>query len=153
MAGEYDKATILAKLKEKVQAKGFDLNPDSSKMSKVSKSILDMLDVIADSMSVILSQEQIRTATLKANSLKIGPSGLQQPIATKTGTVKFDMTTDPKFFTWMETLHGILQGVYPEPGYGSPSTFAMALKTLLATKPTSLTGKITTGSGSVKVTT
>jgi hypothetical protein len=53
----------------------------------------------------------------------------------------------------METFHSVLQGVYPEPGNGSPNVFATALKSLLAQKPTSITAKITQGSGKIKVTT
>jgi hypothetical protein len=152
MADRFSKNNILAILREKVQAKGFNLNPDKSKMSKVAVTIADLLDVLASSLSEILSQEEIRNATIKASSLKLGPSGLQNAIATKDMAVKFDITTDPQFFTWIETLHGILQAVYPEAGYGAPNTFAMALKTLIGAKPSSLTGKINEGSGSVKVT-
>jgi hypothetical protein len=152
MADQYSKSTIFGKFKEKAKAKGFDLSPDRSKMSKVCPTNQDLLEAIAEAMTDILNNGNL-PGTLKASSLKIGPSGLQQPVAYKTATVKADIVSDSKFFTWMETLHGLLQAVYPEPGFGSPDTFAMALKTLLGMKPTSITAKITQGSGSVKVTT
>jgi len=153
MPDQFDKSTILNKLKAKVQAKGFDLNPDKSKMAKGVPTILDMLDIIAESMADLIYSEQNKNGTFAASEMKIGPTGLQQPQAYKEATIKCDFTTDPKFFTWMETLHSLLRGVYPESGYGAPNTFAMALKTLLAQKPSSLTGKITKGSSKVKVTT
>lgn len=153
MGDQFDKSTILNKLKAKVSAKGFDLNVDKGDLAKGTATILDLLDIIAETMADILFTDQQKDGTIKASDIKIGPDGLQQPHAYKEATVKYDATTDPKFFTWLESLHAILQGVYPEPGYGSPNVFLTALKTLLAQKPSSLTGKITQGSGKVKVTT
>jgi hypothetical protein len=152
MADQFAKQTILNKLKTKAQAKGFNLKPDTSKMSKNVPLLEDLLDLIAEALAEVLYQDQNLPGTIKANSLKIGPGGLQMPMAYKTGTIKCDATTDPKFFAWIETFHSILQGAYPEPGNGSPDIFATVMKALLPLKPTSLTGKITNGSGSVKVT-
>jgi hypothetical protein len=152
MADQFSKQVILDKLKAKVRAKGFELEPDRSKMAKGVVTILDMLDIIAESLADQLADES-KSGTLKAKEIKLGPTGLQQPGAFKEAEIKFDNTTDPKFFNWMEQLHAIIRGSYPEPGYGSPNKFANALKRLLAQKPSSLTGKITVGSKSVKVTT
>jgi hypothetical protein len=153
MADQFDKATILNKLKAKVQAKGFDLNPDKSKMSNNVPTILDMLDIIAESVADLVFVDQNKDGTITAKEVKIGPDGLQQPHAYKNAKIKFDATTDPKFFAWMEALHAVIRGVYPEPGSGAPDTFARALKVLLSKKPKSLTGKIIEGSKKVKVTT
>jgi hypothetical protein len=87
-----------------------------------------------------------------ASNFKIGPSGQQKPAAYKDGTVKSDVTTDPKFWAWMETFHSLLQGIYPEPGNGSPDVFANTLKTLISLKPSSITAKIIDGSGSINIT-
>lgn len=153
MADQFDKSTIFAKFKEKAQAKGFNLSPDKSKMTKNVPVIQDLLEAIAEALAEILYKDESLPGTLKASSFKIGPSGLQKAVAYKDASVKADITTDSSFFTWMETLHSLLQAVYPEPGNGSPDVFAMTLKTLVGMKPSSLTAKITAGSGSVKVTT
>lgn len=153
MADQFDKKTFLDKFKQKSRVKGFELNPDKSKLPKNFPTTLDLLEIVAETLAEVLYQDQNLSGTLKAKDFKIGPSGLQQPVAYKTATVKADATTDPKFFTWMETFHSVLQGVYPEPGNGSPNVFATALKSLLASKPTSITAKITQGSGKIKVTT
>lgn len=159
MAGQYSKATIFAILQQKVAAKGFILpvqKGEGKGIANTTPTLVDMLEALAEALEAQLSKGSL-PADLVANSFKIGPTGLQQDVATKATpgqtNVVFDITTDPKFFTWIETLHGILQGSYPEAGYGAPSTFALALKTLLSSKPTSLTGKITEGSSKVKVTT
>jgi len=149
---QFSKRVILDKLKAKVQAKGFELDPDKSKMAKDVVTILDMLNIIAESIADLMV-EQDKTGTITAKDIKLGPSGLQQPGAYKEAKIKFDTTTDPKFFGWLEAFHAVLRGVYPEPGYGSPNKFNIALKTLLARKPSSVTGKITEGSKKVKVTT
>jgi hypothetical protein len=152
MADQFAKATILNKLKAKVQAKGFNLNPDKSDMAKNVPVLLDILDIIAETVADVFYTDQDKDGTVKANTFKLGPDGAQQPHAYKEAKVKFDSVTDPKFFTWMETFHSLLQGVYPEAGYGAPNTFGSTLKTLLSQKPTSLTGKIIEGSKKVKVT-
>lgn len=153
MADQFDKSTILNKLKAKVQAKGFNLNVDKGDLAKGTATILDLLDIIAETVADVFFTDQAKDGTIKANDVKLGPDGLQQPHSYKEAKVKYDATTDPKFFAWMEAFHAILQGVYPEPGYGSPNVFLTALKTLLAQKPSSLTGKIIEGSKKVKVTT
>ncbi len=119
-------------------------------MSKNVPTILEILDAVAGAMSDIL-HDQDSTATLTAQNFKIGPSGLQKPAAYKDGTVKSDATTDPNFWAWMEAFHGFLDGVYPEPGNGSPDVFATALKSLVGQKPTSITAKIIDGSGSINI--
>jgi hypothetical protein len=156
MAGQYSKEVILAKLREKVVAKGFSLQPQGdTQLPAGTPTIDDALQVIAESLAEILEKGTL-PAKLQSSSFKIGPQGIQQPVATKAmpgmNNVKFDMTTDPTFFTWAETFHGLLQAVYPEPGNGSPNVFATALKALLALKPTSLNGKIISGSATTKVT-
>lgn len=153
MADQFSKKTILDKLRQKCTSKGFQLTPGPGDLPKNFPSLADTLELLAEAIAEVLNIDQNLSATLKAKDLKIGPSGLQQPAAYKTAEVKFDATTDPKFFTWIETFHSVLQGVYPEPGWGSPDVFATALKSLLASKPTSLTGKISKGSGKIKVTT
>lgn len=150
---QFDKNTFLNKFKEKATARGFELNPDKGEMSKGVPTLLDLLEGIAEAMDDIIVNDQDKAGTIKAKSLKIGPSGLQQPAAYKEAKVKSDIVTDPQFWAWMETFHTILQGVYPEPGFGSPDVFATAMKVLLSQKPSSITGKIIEGSGSVKVTT
>jgi len=151
MGDQFSKQTILNKLKAKVQAKGFNLNPEGE-MAKGTTTILDFLDIIAETIADVFYTDQQETGTIKANSLKIGPGGLQQPHAYKEAKIKFDTTTDPKFFVWLESFHSILQGIYPEAGYGAPNAFGIAMKTLLSLKPSSLTGKIIEGSSKVKVT-
>lgn len=153
MPDQFDKNTILGKFKQKAAAKGFDLNVKKADLPKNTPTILDLLTAIAEALDEIIVKDQTKSGTIKAKNLKLGPTGLQQPAAYKTAKVKSDFVTDPKFWTWMETFHSILQGVYPEPGNGSPDIFATTLKLLLSQKPSSITGKITDGSGSVKVTT
>lgn len=153
MPDQFDKRTIFNKLKSKVQAKGFNLNVNRSDLPKGTATIEDLLEIIAESLSEALSQDQVKTGTIKAKDLKLGPTGLQLPMAYKNAKVKYDITTDPKFFAWLEAFHSLLQAVYPEAGYGAPNVFGTALKTLLALKPSSLTGRITEGSGKVKTTT
>ncbi len=152
MADQFSKQTILNKLKEKVSAKGFNLEPSKDDMSKGMPVLLDFLDLLAETISDVFYIDQSKSGTIKADKIKLGPDGLQQPGAFKESEIKYNITTDPAFFTWIETFHGILQGVYPEAGYGAPNTFNTALKTLLSQKPSSLTGKITEGSKKVKVT-
>lgn len=152
MADQFDKETILAKFREKAQAKGFELHRDKSKMSNGYPAIEDLLDAVAEALADIFHNED-EPGVLKAQNFKIGPSGIQKPAAYKDGAVKADIVSDPAFFTWIETFHGLLQGVYPEPGNGAPDVFAMALKSLLAQKPTSITAKIIDGTDKVKVTT
>jgi len=146
----FDKSTILAKLREKASAKGFNLNPDRGQMSKGVPTIVELLDSAAEAISDIL-HEQSTTGTMVANNFRIGPAGLQKPVAYKDGIVRSDATTDPKFWSWMEAFHAFLVSVYPEPGNGSPDVFNNTLKGLISQKPTSLTAKIITGSGSVRI--
>jgi len=153
MPDQFGKDTFLTKFKQKATAKGFDLNPDKSEMSKNVPVLLDLLEAIAEALDEIIFKDQDKPGTIKAKTLKIGPAGLRQPAAYKEAKVKSDFVTDPKFWTWMESFHGVLQGVYPEPGNGSPDVFATALKVLLSQKPSSITGKIIEGSKKVKVTT
>jgi len=150
---QFDKSSFLNKFKQKARAKGFELNPDKDKMAKNCPTILDLLDAIAEALDEIIVQDQDKPGTIRTKNLKLGPSGLQQPAAFKEAKVKSDYTTDPKFWTWMESFHAILRGVYPEPGNGSPDVFASAMKSLLAQKPSSITGKIIEGSSKVKITT
>jgi len=153
MPDQFDKDTFLNKFKQKATSKGFDLNVNKDDLAKGTPTILDLLEAIAEALDEIIVKDQQKTGTIKAKSLKIGPAGLQQPAAYKEAKVKSDFVTDPKFWTWIESFHGILQGVYPEPGNGSPDVFATAMKLLLSQKPSSITGKIIEGSKSVKVTT
>jgi hypothetical protein len=157
MPGQYSKSTIQNAIKARVLAKGFNLNVQKGEgkgISNTTPTISDIIDVVSDSLSTILSQGTF-SANLVAKDFAIGPPGLQQPVATKAipgqNNVVFDMTTDPTFFTWIETLHSLLQASYPEPGYGAPDVFATALKSLLSLKPTSINGKITSGSSTIKV--
>lgn len=158
MASQYSKENILNILKEKVSAKGFVLDVekgDKKGIAKTTPTLLDMLEALAEALEAQLEKGD-KDASLVASDFKIGPSGQQMEVATKSQpgevNVKFDATTDPKFFTWIETLHSLLQNTYPISGYGSPNSFAIALKTLLSNKPTSLTGKIIKGSSKIKVT-
>ena len=153
MADQFSKKTILDKLRQKCRVKGFQLTAGPGDVPKNFPTLEDTLELLAEAIAEVLNIDQNLSATLKAKDFKIGPAGLQQPAAYKTAEVKFDATTDPKFFTWIEALHSVLQGVYPEPGYGSPDVFATALKSLLPLKPTNLNGRINKGSGKIKVTT
>jgi hypothetical protein len=153
MPDQFDKDSFLNKFKQKAQAKGFELKPDKSKMAKDVPTLLDLLDAIAEALDEIIVKDQDKPGTIKAKSLKIGPSGQQQPAAYKEAKVKSDATTDRKFWSWMEAFHAKLRGVYPEPGKGAPNVFANSMKSLLAKKPKSITGKIIEGSKKVKVTT
>lgn len=152
MADQFDKKTILSKMQEKASAKGFELNPDRGDMSKDVVTLDDLLDAMAESLAEIISKDQDLTGTIRASSIKLGPAGEQKPVAYKDGLVKADATTDPSFFSWIEALHSVIQGSYPEPGNGSPNVFATALKTILSLKPTSITAKIVDGSSKVKIT-
>lgn len=151
-SGGFSKEAILAVFAKKATAIGFNMNPDKSKMAQGVMTTADLMDIVSTSISELLSQEELRTATIRTTGIKIGPTGIQKPITNKDAQVKFDITTDPNFFAWLETFHGLLQAVYPEPGYGSPNVFATALKSLIAQKPTSLTGKIVEGTDKVKIT-
>lgn len=158
MPGQYSKTTIENAIRARVLAKGFNLNVQKGEgkgIANTTPTISDMISVIADSLSTILTQGT-QSAKLVAKDFAIGPPGLQQPVATQAipgqNNVVFDMTTDPAFFTWIETMHSLLQASYPEPGYGAPDVFATALKSLLSLKPSSLNGKITSGSSTIKVT-
>lgn len=159
MAKQYSKKTISDIFKQKAQAKGFQIRVTKGEgkgIANITPTLVDMIDAFAEGMEDIL-QSGDKSADLVAKSFKIGPAGQQQPVATKAGpgqtNVVADMTTDPGFFTWMETLHSLLQAPYPEPGNGSPSVFAIALKALISLKPTSIKAKISEGSSKVKVTT
>jgi hypothetical protein len=153
MADQFQKDTFFNKFKEKASAKGFELFPNRSDMANGVPLMVDLLEAMSEALDDIFYNDQNLPGSIKASSLKLGPDGLQQPAAYKEATVKSDATTDPQFWAWMETFHGLLQAVYPEPGFGAPDTFALALKALLAQKPSSITAKITQGSGTVKVTT
>jgi hypothetical protein len=150
---QFSKETFLSKFKQKATAKGFNLNPDKSEMSKNVPVMLDLLDAIAEGLDEIFFKDQDKSGTIKAKTLKIGPAGLQQPAAYKEAKVKSDFVTDPKFWTWMGSFHSVLQGIYPEPGNGAPDVFATAMKVLLSQKPSSITGKIIEGSKKIKITT
>lgn len=159
MAKQYDKSTIFNALKLRVAQKGFSLNVQKggdNRIAGTTPTLIDMLEGIAEATAELLNSGTL-SAEFVANDYKIGPPGLQQPVATVVNppetNVLFDVTTDPAFFTWMETFHSLLQTPYPEPGYGSPDVFAIALKALIPLKPTELKGKITKGSSKVKVTT
>ncbi len=152
MAQAYDKSNIDSILTQHSSSNKFNTSPDRSKLSKNVPTLVELVSVVAETFSELLSQEQIRTATINTQGIKIGPSGQQKPSAYKDGTVTFDATTDPKFFAWVEAFHAFLDGVYPEPGSGSPNVFATAWKGLVGQKPTSLTGKIVSGSQNVKIT-
>jgi hypothetical protein len=153
MPDNFDKSSFLNRFKQKARAKGFELEPDRSKMAKNIPTLLDLLDAIAEALDELIMKDEDKPGTVKAKNLKIGPSGLQQPAAYKEAAVRSDFATDPRFWTWMESLHAIIRGVYPEPGNGSPDVFATAMKVLLAQKPSSITGKIIEGSETVKITT
>jgi hypothetical protein len=61
---------------------------------------------------------------------------------------------DSTFWNWMQAFMTIVQGApIPEPGNGSPSAFQTALQAAFAASPfpSSLTGKITSGSDRLKV--
>lgn len=159
MGKQYDKNTFVAEFQQKVSAKGFVWKVQKGEgkgIANTTPTMLDLMEAIAEALSDILGAGNL-PADLVAASFKIGPSGLQQPVATKAPpgatNVKADITTDPKFFTWVETLHSLLQASYPEPGNGAPNVFATALKTLISLKPTEIKAKITDGSSKVKVTT
>ena len=153
MADQFAKKTFFDKFKNKARTKGFNLNIDKSKVPQNFPSTLDLLEIVAETLEEVLHKDQSLSGTIKAKDLKIGPSGMQQPVAYKTAKVKADATTDPKFFTWMETFHSLIQVPYPEPGFGAPNVFATALRALSAQKPTSITAKIIDGSKKVKITT
>lgn len=152
MADQFDANTIKEKLREKVAAIGFELNPDRSEMSRDVVTIDDMLDILGEALGDILYNDEDLTATIRASNIKLGPAGEQRNAGYKDALVKFDATTDPQFFTWVEALHTIIQGSYTEPGNGSPDVFAIAMKALLSNKPSSITGKIIQFSSTVKVT-
>ena len=153
MPDQFSKGTILTKLQEKVSAKGFILEPDRSKLPDGTPTMGDLLEAIAEAFAELISTDEAVKGTIKASEIKLGPSGLQQPAAFKTSDIKSDITSDPKFWAWMQTFKGMLQASYPEPGLGAPNVFATALKALLATWPSEMKGKVTSGSGTVKVTT
>lgn len=152
MADQFDKKIVFTKLKQKAITNGFNLTPNSAELPKGTVITTDLLEVIAETISEIFKDDQTLRGTIKASSLKLGPTGLQQAMAYKNAKVKFDATTDPKFFIWLETFHSLIQAVYPEPGFGAPNVFNTALKALLASKPTSITARITDGSSKVKIT-
>jgi hypothetical protein len=158
MAKQYDKDTIFNAMKLRVASKGFKLlikKGDGEGIHNTTPTTIDLLEGISEALSDILTKGT-NSAEIVAKDFKIGPPGIQQDVATVAfgadTNVKADMTTDPKFFTWIETFHSLLGTVYPEPGNGSPNVFATALKTLVSLKPTALNAKITKGSSKVKVT-
>lgn len=153
MSDQFGKSTFTTKFKQKAVAKGFNMSVDKSELPPNTPVIQDLLEAIAEALDEIFVKDETLAGTIKAKSLKLGPTGLQQDVAYKGATVKSDASTDPKFWTWMETFHSLLKISYPEPGSGTPNVFAIALKALLAFKPKSLSAKITDGSSSVKVTT
>jgi hypothetical protein len=155
MPDQFDKRTILAKLQEKVAAKGFILEPDRSKLPDGTPTMGDLLDAIAEGIAEIISQDENVKGTIKASELKLGPTGLQQPVAHKTSDIKSDIVNNPQFWAWMEAFKAVIQvPTFPEPGMGAPSVFHAALKAaLIATWPSEIKGKIVSGSSTVKVTT
>lgn len=158
MPKQYDKKTFLEEFEKRITQKGFVWKVekgDKKGIAKTTPTLMDLMEAIAEALSEILSNGD-KPAKLVANSFKIGPSGQQLPVATKAppgvNNVKADMTTDPSFFTWIETFHSLLQGTYPEPGQGSPSTFAIAMKSLISLKPKEIKAKIIEGSSKVSIT-
>jgi len=151
MGQSFGNNNINSTLTDKVYADAFNVSPERDKMSKNVPTLVELVSVISEALSDLIGAGNL-TATIGTTGINIGPIGLQKPMSYKDATVTFDATTDPTFWSWMESFHALLQGVYPEPGDGSPNVFATALKALISQKPTSLTGKITTGSQNVKVT-
>lgn len=155
MSKQYSKKTLLEEFENKVEAKGFELNVKKGDgIARDTPTLIDFMEAMAEALSEIL-EDGDKDANLVASSFKIGPAGMQQPAAHKASpgqtNVVADITTDPQFFTWIETFHSLLQGVYPEPGNGSPNVFATALKALVSLKPTEIKAKITEGSDKVKI--
>jgi hypothetical protein len=155
MADMYSKDSILGKLKEKTNAKGFKLDWDRTKMSPETKGTEDLLDAIAEAFYEILSNKEDSPATLKCSEIKIGPAGAQNAIAYKDGQCKSEMSVDSSFWSFIEAFFAIATGPpIPEPGYGAPSMFKTALQAALsAAKPNSITFKIIDGTDKVKVST
>lgn len=158
MPKQYDKGTIFNIIKTKVAAKGIYLpvqKGGDNRIANTTPTTVDLLEGISEAISDILTAGT-NSAEIVAKDFKIGPPGLQQPVATVVNppetNVIADMTTDPAFFTWMETFHSLLQTPYPEPGNGSPNVFAIALKALIPLKPTEIKARINSGSSKVKVT-
>ena len=158
MPKQYDKQTVFNTLKTKVTSKGINLQVQKggdNRIANTTPTAVDLLEGISEAISDVLTAGT-NSAEIVAKDFKIGPPGLQQPVATKANppetNVIADMTTDPKFFTWLETFHSLLQTPYPEPGNGSPSVLATALKTLVSIKPTELKGRIVSGSSKIKIT-
>lgn len=157
MAKQYDKDTIFNLLKLRVASKGFNLKPNKGDggLANTTPTTIDLLEGISEGLSDVLTKGT-NSADIVAKDFKIGPIGLQQPVATKAfgaeTNVVADATTDPQFFAWIETFHSLLSAAYPEPGLGAPNVFATVLKTLVSMKPTKINAKITTGSSKVKVT-
>lgn len=155
MPDQFDKRTILAKLQEKVSAKGFVLEPDRSKLPEGTPTMGDMLDAIAEALAELISTDENVKGTIKASEIKLGPSGVQKPVAFKDADIKSNIVNEAKFWAWMEAFKSVLQvPTIPEGGNGSPSSFHAALKgALMSTWPSEIKGKIVSGSGTVKVTT
>lgn len=66
--------------------------------------------------------------------------------------IKSTQAEDAKFWLWMTIFKTVLSTPVSEPGMGAPSIFQQVLNAALATAfPDSLTGKITKGSGTVKI--
>jgi hypothetical protein len=150
MAQSFSKDNIDSTLTNKVSADAFNTSPERDKMSKRVPTLVELVSVIAEALSELIGAGNL-TATIGTTGIKIGPRGQQKPISYKDAIVTFDATTDPKFWSWLEAFHAFLQSIYPESGSGSPNVFATTLKSLIAQKPTSLTGKISTGSQDVKI--
>jgi hypothetical protein len=155
MPDQFDKRTILAKLEEKVAAKGFILEPDRDQMPDGTPTMGDLLDAIAEGIAEIISTDEDIKGTIKASELRIGPSGTQKDVAFKDSDTKADIITDSTFFAWLEAFKSVLQsGTIPEAGLGAPSAFHTAMKAaLLPTWPSEIKGKIILGSKVIKVST
>lgn len=150
MAQSFDTDNINSLLTNHVSGDAFNVAPDRSKMSQGVPTIVELVSLVSEALSELLEQGTL-PATIVTQGLQIGPQSLQKPMSYKDATVIFDATTDPKFWTWIETFHNFLDLIYPEPGYGAPNQFATAWKALISQKPTSLTGKIVVGTQNVKI--
>lgn len=83
---------------------------------------------------------------------KVNINGGDNGAARINDEIKSTNAEDAKFWTWFTIFRTVLSTPVNEPGLGAPSVFQQALNAALAAAfPTTLTGKITKGSDSVKI--
>lgn len=153
------KSLIVPKVNDFVLIEWIDSNPDIPMYRGIASNLKDMIPKIYSGnpkFSVLFesNEEKISiTYDEEKNLMKIGKSDFRKS-ARVDDTIKSTSSEDSAFWTFWSTFLGIITGTpINEPGNGAPSAFQTALSLALTPlgTPSSLDGKITSGSEQVEV--